>query len=80
MGHTAKLRRCLLNAYKKEVRKTAKWVEDNGCSLFTWEDANPDDVCIISKNDYELHEARKNCFSDNGSFFVTTEDYEKLFS
>lgn len=70
--HEVELRR-----YHKEVREFKTLCQENGMSYKTYKEADEHDICVLSRNEYELHDMRSMIVEDNESYFLTQEDYEK---
>lgn len=69
----------VLRQYHADVRRTKKQCDKMGVKLLTYSEAKSQDVCILSRNEYDLMDIRKNIFKDNESYFLTPEDYEKMY-
>lgn len=75
--HTMRLEEKVRRAYKAEIRKAKEWCEQEGIHLKTYSEADEYDMCIISTSEYDLHEFKNAIAEDNGSYFLSTEDYER---
>lgn len=66
-----------LRKYHSEVRKFKEWCYNHDdIDWFTFDTANPDCICVLSRNEYDLHEYRRNIEEDSESYFLSEEDYD----
>lgn len=63
--------------YRSEVKALKEWCEDNYAECKTYDTASPDDICVVSLDEYHLHDSRKLILEDKGDYFLNIEDYEK---
>ena len=63
--------------HHSNVRFLKRWCEQHNTACKSWNDAEPDDMCVVSRSDYDLNESRSNCLEDNESYFLTLKDYEE---
>ena len=63
--------------YHKDVRNFKKWCEDNNVSYYTYENADKDFICVLSRYEFDLNEKRERCSENNEQYFLSLEDYEK---
>lgn len=63
--------------FHKELRILKAECLHLGIQLFTYDEAEDNDVCIISISDYNLCETKENCNSEYESYFVTESDFLK---
>ena len=63
--------------HHSNVRFLKRWCEEHNTICKNWNDAKSDDICVVSRSDYDLHEYRSNCVEDNESYFLKQEDYEQ---
>lgn len=62
--------------YHSDVRKFKEWCDDNNVTYKTFSDANDDDVCVLSQDEYHLHDTRRMISEDCEDYFLNIEDYE----
>lgn len=69
--------KCVLKKrFKREVRELRQECESEGLCLLSYTDAEWDDVCILSENEYELGCAKSQCSGDIESYFLSQEEYD----
>lgn len=62
--------------YHSDVRKFKEWCDDNNVTYKTFNDADDDDVCVLSQDEYHLHDTRRMISEDCEDYFLNIEDYE----
>ena len=75
--HAMNIDEKIKRAYNAKIRKIIRWCEENEHILLNYDDANMDDICILSKSEYDLHECKRNIAEDNESYFLTQDSYEE---
>ena len=63
--------------YHSDVNRFKEWCEENNVSYETYDTAGPNDICVLSMNEYHLHDTRKMIYEDSEDYFLNSEDYEK---
>lgn len=63
--------------YHGDVRHLKKWCEEHGMILKHYDVAEPEDVCVLSRNEYHLHEQRSAVCENEEDYFLSIEDYER---
>ena len=66
-----------LRAYHADVRKLKKWCEENEIVLYDFDSASAHFICVLSQNEYSLHERRRDLEQNAESYFLNEEDYDK---
>ena len=66
-----------LREYHADVRKFKNWCNENNVTYHTFDDADNLDYCVLSRNEYDLHDVRRCLVEDHESYFLNLEDYEK---
>lgn len=66
-----------LRAHGKAMNKLKRWCEKYHVTLKTFDEADAEDVCAVSRSDYEIGDERYIILFDNDSYFLTPKDYEK---
>ena len=67
-----------LRRYHAQVRKLRELCNDNNIRLYTYNEADNNMKCILSKSDYEIGDTKPYCSEENENYFVTESDLEKL--
>lgn len=67
-----------LRRYHAQVRKLRELCNDNNIRLNTYNEADDNMKCILSKSDYEIGDTKPYCYEGNENYFVTESDLEKL--
>lgn len=67
-----------LRRYHAQVRKLRELCNDNNIRLNTYNEADDNMKCILSKSDYEIGDTKPYCSEENENYFVTESDLEKL--
>ena len=69
----------LLRRYRLEVAKLKEWCKENNITLYSFSDERTmaHYICVQSKNEFNLHERRRDIEEDAESYFLTEEDYDK---
>lgn len=62
--------------YHKDVRDFKAWCIEHNIEYSVYDHANPDDICVLSLNEYHLHETRAQILEDEEDYFLNLEDYE----
>ena len=62
--------------YHSEVRAFKEWCQKHGIVYKTYDNADPSDVCVLSRDEYNLHDTRQIIFLDSECYFLSIEDYE----
>lgn len=68
----------LKRRFHSEVRNMKRICEQQGITLYNYENAPVDSICILSKDEYELGAVRRYIFVDNESYFVEESYYEQV--
>lgn len=76
---SVKLEQRFLRHYRTEVARLKKWCEENDITLYSFSDERTlaHYICVQSKNELNLHERRRDIETDEESYFLTEEDYDK---
>ena len=64
--------------FKADVRKLRVLCEGYGIKLMSYDEAELDDICIISKDEYEIGNTLSQCDSSVESYFLSVSDYEQI--
>ena len=64
--------------FKTELRKLRKSCEDNGIKLMSYDEAELDDICIISTDEYQIGNKLSQCDSSIESYFISSYDYDQM--
>ena len=67
-----------LRRYHAQVRKLRELCNDNNIRLNTYDEADDNMKCVLSKSDYEIGDTKPYCCEENENYFVTESDLEKL--
>lgn len=67
----------MLREHEKQVNRLKRWCEKHNVPLKNFDEADAEDICVVSRSDYELEDERYIILEDNDSYFLTPEDYEK---
>lgn len=62
--------------HHSEVRKLKQWCYQNGIICKSYKEAENDDICVLSRSEYDLHEAKAYLVEDNESYFLSPTSYE----
>ena len=65
----------LLRRYHAEVRQVMKWCEEHETELHKFDDADENQVCILSMSEYDIGSEKREISEDNESYFVNEEYY-----
>ena len=63
--------------FHKDVKKLQKVCRDNNITLIEYEDALNDDICVLSKSEYEIGAAKEYIGENLESYFVHSSDFSK---
>lgn len=66
-----------LREHGKAVNRLKRWCEKHHVTLKDFSEADAEDICVVSRNDYELEDERYIILFDNDSYFLNQKDYEK---
>jgi hypothetical protein len=75
--HAESLTIKLARAHARSIRTAQNWCAEHNYTLKTFSEADPYDICIVSKSEYDLHEFRKDIAEDNDSRFLEPNGYEE---
>lgn len=75
--HAESMKTKLARAHKRRCIVLGGWCNEHGFVSKTYEEADPYDICVISRSDYDLQEFRKDIASDNDSRFLDPTAYEE---
>lgn len=64
--------------YNRIVNDLKELCEEHNIQLYNYDEAEPDMICTLSMNDYELGDERSICSEGNESYFVTEDNLDKL--
>ena len=67
----------LLRRFHAEVRRLISSCKQSGFSLYSYNEADSDYVCVLSMSDYEIDCTKDCCDEDTESYFLCPQDYEK---
>ena len=70
-------RQLFTRRYHSDVRNFKEWCEENAIEYRTYDTAYPNDICVLSMNEYHLHDARNLIYEDAEDYFLNLTDYEK---
>ena len=62
--------------YHAQVRKTLEDLDSKNIEVKTFDEADDTDICILSRNEFDISEMRKNIEENNESYFISIQDYE----
>ena len=62
--------------YHQDVKKFKKWCHENDIEYKTYSSANLDDICVLSLDEYHLHDSRMQILEDCEDYFLDPKDYE----
>ena len=65
-----------LRKYHGEVRKFKDWCNEHGIKYFSFEEAPLYSICILSRNEYDLYERKRNIEENSESYFISEQDYD----
>lgn len=65
------------NAYNREVRNFIKWCEEHDIKYHRYGEALFDDICVLSRSEFDIHDSKQIIFEDNESYFLSPKDYER---
>ena len=63
--------------YHAEVRRFKAWCEKEGVQYATFSDSDKDYICALSSYEYEIGDRRYQIETDNESYFLEEEVWEK---
>lgn len=66
--------------YHKDVREMHDKCNLLGIELKTYDSADFGDICVLSRNEFDVGEPRVNLEENNESYFVSCEMYDKHFN
>lgn len=67
-----------LRKFHRSVKRIKRWCEDQDVEIHSYSEASSDEICVASKNEYEISSRRDYLTEDNESYFVPEEDYETV--
>ena len=67
-----------LRRFHKEVRNARKACEEMNIALLSFDDALNDDVCILSKNEYEIGAVKQYIDNTNEPYFVHEANFTEV--
>lgn len=62
--------------FHKDVRQFKEWCDKHGVPYSTFDTAEEEDICVLSKNEYHLHEERRSILEDEEDYFLNPAAYE----
>lgn len=65
-----------LREYGIAFKKLKRWAEKNNVTLKNFDEADAEDICVLSRDDYEIGDERYIMLQDNESYFLNKRDYE----
>lgn len=66
--------------FHKDKRTIIKLCDIHNIPIKTFKEALDDNVCVLSKNDYDIGSTRKYLSEDNEQLFVADKDYEEVYN
>lgn len=66
-----------LRRFHSDVRKLKKVCRDNNIALLEFDEALNDDVCILSRSEYEIGSAKEYLSNSLESYFVHDSDFSR---
>lgn len=75
-GNSTPSEKVLRSRYREEVRKFKEWCSDHDISYYTYDYAESTYICVMSRDEYLLHEIRRNISEDDECYFLSPTDYE----
>lgn len=67
----------LLRRYHDDVRRTRRLCAKMQITLYEYDDAPEDAICILSRNDTELGNERRYCIDNSEPYFLSNEGYRR---
>lgn len=67
-----------MKTLKKRHKELKKKCDKLKVTLKSFNSANPEDICILSDNEYDLLDKKANV-ENKDSYFVSENDYERYF-
>ena len=67
-----------LRRFHRSLKRIKKWCKDQDIKIHSYSEASSDEVCVTSKDEYEVSSRRDYLPEDNESYFVSEEDYEAV--
>lgn len=64
--------------FNKQVKRVKKFCEDQDITLHTWDEADGDELCVISTDEYYVGSRRDYLKEDASCYFVAEEFYEDV--
>lgn len=65
-----------LRQFHRSVKRIKKWCKDQDIEIHSYSEASGDEICVTSRDEYEVSSRRDYLTEDNESWFVSEEDYE----
>ena len=62
-----------LRRFHRSLKRIKKWCKDQDVEIHSYSE-----VCVISRDEYEVSSRRDYLTEDNESYFVSEEDYEAV--
>lgn len=69
-------RELITRRFHKDVRCFKEWCDKHGVPYSTFDTAEEEDICVLSRNEYHLHEERKSILEDEEDYFLNPAAYE----
>lgn len=69
-------RELITRRFHKDVRSFKEWCDKHGVPYSTFDTAEEEDICVLSRNEYHLHEERKSILEDEEDYFLNPAAYE----
>lgn len=64
-----------LRRYHRDVKKLKKLCEEHEIVLKSYDEALNDDICVLSKNDYEIGACKEYLDDSNEPYFVHEQEF-----
>lgn len=66
----------MIRQHHSDVRELKSWCYDHKVNWYNFTTAPSDSICVLSRNEYDLHEKRVSLEEDSESYFLDQEAYE----
>lgn len=67
-----------LRQFHRSLKRIKKWCKDQDVEIHSYSEASSNEVCVTSRDEYEISSRRDYLTEDNESWFVSEEDYEAV--
>lgn len=64
--------------FHKQITELKKYCEEQGIVLHNWNDAENDEQCVASSDEYEIGAVREYLNQDHESFFTEEDNYAEV--